>query len=243
MMLVENQTKWVPRDVDDADRARVFCIPYSGCGASMYREWPTEVGGIGFYPVQPPGRENRMREPAHTQYRSLAEDMVAAVEPYLDRPFLLFGHCGSALAAYEAACVIESRGLRSPSALVVSSEVAPQDGPYGFFLALDRDGLRREIAALFSGLGVTPPSELLELTLDVLETDLEMNRQYHHDDPQHLECPIVTLGWDEDQGIPVRLMSGWRLIGPTKEVVLPGDHYEFVTAPPALMSLLTKLAG
>ena len=42
---------------------RVFCLPYAGKGASVYRQWwESSDRRVEFVPVQLPGRENRVRE-------------------------------------------------------------------------------------------------------------------------------------------------------------------------------------
>ncbi|GAB3885997.1 hypothetical protein GCM10029964_049570 [Kibdelosporangium lantanae] len=130
----------------DAD-TRLFCFPYSGCGASMYRAWPRRLGGTEVVPLQLPGRENRMREPHYGTYEKLAAALVADIGPYLDRPYALFGHCGGALPAAETASQLAAAGLPLPTRLYVSSQVAPQDGPYGRYLGLDRAGLTVELGA------------------------------------------------------------------------------------------------
>jgi hypothetical protein len=55
-------SRWFLREPSAESGARLFCLPYSGCGASMYRRWPRFLGDIEVCPVQFPGRENRFRE-------------------------------------------------------------------------------------------------------------------------------------------------------------------------------------
>lgn len=220
-------------------RARVFLLPYSGCGASMYRQWPAMLDGVNFCPVQLPGRENRMREAPFDSYEELADALAEELSPHLDRPYALFGHCSSALAAYETAVRLTESGGREPAGLVVSSEVAPQDGPYGRFLEMTDDELAGELRELMVGLGGEPHPDLIDLTLKVLRHDVEVNKRYHRADPPRLTCPITSVGWSEDTGIEPRMMGGWSACGDVGEVLLDGDHYAFVGAPPELLRLFT----
>ena len=87
-------SRWLLRNPSPDSAARVFCLPYSGCGASMYHRWPRFLGDVEVCPVQLPGRENRLREPSAETYQELAERLIPALRPQLDRPFALFGHCG-----------------------------------------------------------------------------------------------------------------------------------------------------
>jgi len=100
---------WFLTSLSSEATARLFCFPYSGCGASMYRAWPRWVGSVEIVPLQLPGRENRMREPHYGTYEKLASALVADIGPYLDRPYALFGHCGGALPAAEPRCNLRRR--------------------------------------------------------------------------------------------------------------------------------------
>ncbi|WP_435613376.1 thioesterase II family protein [Streptomyces sp. bgisy159] len=224
-------------------RARVFLLPYSGCGASMYRQWPVLHEGVNFCPVQLPGRENRMREEPFDSYEAMADALASELLLYLDRPYALFGHCSSALAAYETALRLTERGAPPPARLVVSSEVAPQDGPYGRFLEMTDAELAEELRDLLVGMGGEPHPGLIDLALGVLRHDVEVNKRYHVPEPRRLPCPITSVGWSRDTGIEPRLMGGWTACGDTEQVVLDGDHYAFVAAPEALLRLFTDISA
>lgn len=227
--------RWYLRPPLPNARFRVFCLPFSGCGASMYRRWPIEYQGVNFCPVQLPGRENRLREPGFTTYQELADHLAEQFAPYLDRPYGLFGHCSSALAAYETAVRLIARGKPAPSRLFVSSEVAPQDGPYGSFLSMDDAELETELRSLFAEMGGTPTPGFMDMTLGVLRQDVEANRRYHVADPPVLPCPITVIGWADDRSLTPCLMRGWSACGPVEPVVLDGGHYRFMEAPEALL--------
>ena len=96
--------------------------------------------------VQPPGRQNRIREPHYETYEQLATALIEFLSPYLDRPFAFFGHCSGALPGVEVTRQLAAAGLPLPRRLFVSAQVAPHDGPYGRLLELDREGLRDELA-------------------------------------------------------------------------------------------------
>ncbi|MEV7780725.1 thioesterase domain-containing protein [Kitasatospora sp. NPDC088351] len=232
------RNKWFLREPSPVAPARLFCLPYSGCGASMYRHWPSTVDGVEICPVQLPGRENRMREPAYSTYEAMADDLGEALRPYLDRPYALFGHCGSALAAYETAVRLVQRGCPAPARVFVSAEVAPQDGPYGRFLDLTDDELAAELRQLVAELGGTLEPSLLELYLGVLRNDVDMNKRYHVAEPVRLPCPVTAIGWTGDTGIPPSLMAGWSACGQTAFELLDGGHYRFIEAPGELLALL-----
>src|SRR6185503_20040560 len=202
--------RWLLRRPSSDAAARLFCFPYSGSGASMYRSWPRRIGSIEVCPIQPPARENRIREPHYGTYEALAAALVDYLPPYLDRPFGFFGDCGGALPGVELTRQLEAAGLPTPRRLFISSQVAPHDGPYGRFLGLSRDELADELRKLIVALGGSPAPALVAMGLDLLSQDLEANRRYRSDGPRRLPCGITVIGWTEDREIPMPLMQGWR---------------------------------
>ncbi|HET6858646.1 MAG TPA: thioesterase domain-containing protein [Streptomyces sp.] len=235
------RNKWFLREPSPDAKARLFLIPYSGCGASMYRQWPQFIGdGIEICAVQLPGRENRLREEPHATYEAMADDLADALQPYLDRPYGLFGHCGSALGAYETAVRIVERGLTPPNRVFVSSQVAPQDGPAGRFLGLSDEELLDELGRLVVEMGGKPVRSLLELSLGVLRADIEANKQYHVAEPTYLPCPLTVIGWRQDVEVLHTLLGGWPACGDATYELLDGEHYTFTGAPEPLLAVLSE---
>ena len=229
---------WLPHDPSPAANGRVFLIPYSGCGASMYRGWPRENAGVEFVPVELPGHETRFAEPNFESYQELAKAMALGLEEHLDVPFGFFGHCGSALAAYEVSAELVRSGMPVPARVYVSSEVAPQDGPAGRFLSMNDEELGAELDKLIRELGGRPSPELIELYLEVLRADVETNKRYIVPDPLRLPCPITAIGWTQDDEIPYSTMGGWGRCGETTSVLLHGRHHRFMEAPADLLDVL-----
>jgi surfactin synthase thioesterase subunit len=233
--------RWLLRPPDPDAAARIFCFPYSGVGASMYAAWPGQIGPAEVCLLQPPGRENRLREPHYGDYDALAEELVEYLAPYLDRPFAFFGHCGGALPGFATALRLAAAGLPTPAVLFISSQVAPHDGPYGRFLSMTDQELTVELEGLVRALGGTPHPDLIALGLGVLRADVEANKRYKLPEPVTLPCAVTVLGWSEDREVAVDLMSGWDAYtapGRHRQVTLPGGHYEFLAAPAALLDEL-----
>jgi surfactin synthase thioesterase subunit len=236
--------RWFLREPGPDAVARLFCLPYSGCGASMYRNWPADLAGMEVCAVQLPGRENRLRERPHATYQELAADLADALTPYLDRPFGFFGHCGSALSAYETAAEVERRGLSPATAVFVSSQVAPQDGPFGTYLTMGDAELSEEIRRLIRVMGGNPLPALVELCLEVMREDVAANARYVVPEPYRLTAPLVAIGWDRDTNVPAELMSGWPACSRAPaQVLLSGEHFAFLNAPADLRHTLAEQMG
>ncbi|MFE9256480.1 thioesterase II family protein [Streptomyces sp. NPDC006879] len=231
---------WLPHRPAAGAAARVFLIPYSGCGASMYRQWPRQWNGVDLIPVELPGHETRFAEPNFTTYQELARAMAPGLADHLDVPFAFFGHCGSALAAYEVSAELSRRGGPVATELYVSSQVAPQDGPAGRFLTMDDTELGGELDKLMRRMGGDPSPEILSFYLEILRADVDTNKRYVMPDPCRLPGRITAIGWTEDDEIPFADMTGWTECGETTSVLLEGHHHKFMEAPE---SLLDTMAG
>lgn len=232
------RARWLLREPSRDAAARLFALPYSGCGASMYRGWPRFAGDVEVCAVQLPGRENRMREEPYTSFGALADSLAEGLLPYLDRPFAFFGHCSSALAGYETTLRLAAKGYPTPDRLFVSSQVAPHQGPHGRFLEMTDGQLADEVRGLLAELGVASSPDLVALALDVLLSDVAAHKRYGTVAPVRVPCPITAIGWDADVEVPYRLMSGWSDIGVTSFRTLHGPHYGFMAGPPELLDVL-----
>src|ERR1700724_3772837 len=78
--------RWLAyREVNPRARLRLFCFPYAGGGASAYRGWaPALPFDVEVCPVQLPGRESRLREPAFNRPEPLIAALAEALQAHLD---------------------------------------------------------------------------------------------------------------------------------------------------------------
>ncbi|MBV9820626.1 MAG: thioesterase, partial [Actinobacteria bacterium] len=160
---------------------------------------------------------------------------------FLDRPFGFFGHCAGALPGFATALLLVRSGLPAPSALFMSSQVAPHEGPYGRFLAMTDEELGAELGGLMEAMGGTADPDLVALGLRVLRADVEASRDYRVAEPVVLPGRLTAIGWQDDVEIRPEQMAGWSdWAAPDRfrQVVLAGSHYSFLSAPPALIEEL-----
>lgn len=235
-----NLSPWLMQEPKPDSKARLFCLPYSGCGASMYRAWPSRIGEIEICAIQLPGRENRYREAIHESYEHLATVLLDEISPYLDKPFAFFGHCASALIAYEASLQLQHNKGPVPSSLFVSSQVAPHEGPHGRYLELSDEQLFIEVENLVTKMGGSPIPDLIELSIGILKKDIELNKRYRNKTIETLHHPVVAIGWTSDQEVRPQLMGGWQEYGDVESILLPGEHYTFLSAPDDLLAIFEQ---
>lgn len=231
---------WLLRAPTADAAALLFCFPYSGCGASMFRRWPRTVGPAEACPIQLPGRENRIAEPHFGSLPALAEAACTGLAPFLDRPYAFFGHCAGALQAYEVTLRLADRGLPQPTRIFLSSQ-PPPDGTAApsRFSVMSGPELHTELRRLLAALGARPTDEMVELYLSVYRPDLVAVSGYRQ--VRQVPTPITVISW-ADSGLPPDQLAGWASYGDASFVNLPGGHYDFLGAPPVLLNLFQQWA-
>jgi surfactin synthase thioesterase subunit len=220
---------WVRiRQPSPAARLRLFCFPYAGGSALVYRHWTDLPPDIEVCPVQLPGRDERFREPAFTKADALCDALVVALGDYLDMPFAIFGHSMGAIIAYEFACRLQARGS-TPRHLVVSGQRAPhlplgRKQSYALPDPAFRDRLR-ELEGTPEA--VLQDADLMELLLPRLRSDFELSETYERVERAPLVCPISVFGGAQDKEVSRSDLQAWRLatVCAFDLKVFPGGHF------------------
>ena len=124
--MVQSRNPWLQISQPKPNaRLRLFCFPYAGGAASIYRSWHQYLpADVEVCAIQLPGRENRVRERSYINLLELVNGLLPNLLPYLDKPFALFGHSMGSLIAYEVAQQVQ-QGSRRPTHLLVSGRRAP----------------------------------------------------------------------------------------------------------------------
>lgn len=205
---------------------RLFCLPYAGGGAAVFRNWPGLLGpDVEAVPIQLPGRANRLREEPFTRLLSLAETLADALEPFLDRQYSFFGYSLGALVAFEVTRELRRRGALPPARLFVCARRGPrQRDPGPPVHLLTGEAFVREVERRYGGIppAVRREPELMKLLLPSLRADLEMLETYEYAAGQPLDCPITSLGGREDPRAPREALEAWRW-----ETRALHSHHEF----------------
>lgn len=196
---------------DSTASVRVFCLPYAGGNASVFRHWQAELGpGLHVVPVRLPGRLDRMAEQPFTRLDELAETLAAEMLPLLDRPYAIFGISMGALVAFETARRLAASG-RPPVRLFLASYPSPSV-PSG-----RAEGHAMSDAAfleLLRGIGAMPPgllddAEMMRLLLPTIRADFEVTESHHDDGAARIGAPITAIYGTGDAVVTRDDMARW----------------------------------
>jgi medium-chain acyl-[acyl-carrier-protein] hydrolase len=220
---------------------RLFCVPYAGMGASVYRPWGRALPpAVDVCALQLPGREGRLRETPFTRMEPLVEAAVAALRPYLDLPFAFFGHSMGSLVAFEIVRALREQGLDGPTHLVVSGRRAPHARPrYGPMTHLPDAALVDEVDRRYGGFpdAIRQDPDLVALFVPGLRADLTVLESYVHRVGAPLSCPISAFGGRDDAEAGEPDLLGWRehTEGAFSVRSFPGGHFFIQSAQAAVV--------
>lgn len=232
------------RDVAPDAPVRLFCFAHAGGGPAFFRSWRQRLApDIDVRPVLLPGRESRRREPPYRRMEQLLEPLCAALEPHLDRPYVLFGHSLGAAVAFETARRLSRHAAAGPAGLLVSGRRAPGLAHRRHFAGLSDADFIKAMAAL----GGTPVEvldhpELLRLLLPTLRADFELNETYRPPPGPRLACPMgAYMGTADPEVGPAELLP-WHqeTSGEFTMRVFSGDHFYLQGGRPDVLSAVRQ---
>ncbi len=209
---------------------RLFCFPYAGAGASIFRTWSNDLPPeIEVCPIRLPGRENRLRESPYTRLSPLIQTLAPLLRPYLDTPFAFFGHSLGALLSFELIRELRRQNFPCPAQLFVSGSRAPQIPDLD--LPIHRLPEPKFLESLCR-LNGTPEEvlqnpELMQLFLPVLRSDFAILETYFYSTEEPLDCPIFAFGGTEDRKVSQEAIASWRdqTRSEFRLQIFPGDHF------------------
>ncbi len=225
-------------------KLRMFCFPYAGGGASIFRTWTeglptwTEV-----CPVQLPGRENRIQEKPFTIMEQLITATATALMPYFDLPFVFFGHSMGAWIAYELACYLRKNNNLTPKHLFVAGRFAPHiPEPDKFHLLPEKEF--KEQLKIYNGTPsvVLENDEFMQLLIPLLKSDFSVCETYSYTPREPLECPISVFNGKDDHLIDEKELCSWQQHTSNKcrVEIFQGEHFFLRTAQKELLKSITS---
>jgi surfactin synthase thioesterase subunit len=238
-----SRSRLLLREPDPGSKAIIFAIPYSGAGASMYRQWPRFIGDAEVCPLHLPGRERLAGEPHYGDFRTLAALLASELLPWCGTvPVAAFGHCSSALIGYEFGRALWSAHRIPLDCLFASSEAPPHMAPYGRIFAESEATLTAEVRESLGHPQGKFGERLVAMTVAALIADVEAHRAYRGSPPavpgDDGVRSVTVLAWANDEQFPPSVMADWSDYAPARLARLDGGHHSFRDFPPGLAQVL-----
>lgn len=212
----------------------LFCLPYAGGAAAVYREWPQAAPSwLRIAPLHLPGRGVRHDEALLPEWERLIDRLVADVRSQPDRPFALFGHSLGALLAFELAHALCQRTGVEPCWLGVSGCPAPAHhvARTDWLVCPEQDVLDELKAFGQTSAELLANREFVELIVPVVRNDFHLYGTWRAPRPgtrNPLDCPIHAFGGSRDDVTQDALkLDAWRdeSRGAFDRSIFDGGHF------------------
>ena len=226
-------------------RLRMFCFPYAGGGATLYRRWNERLpAAVEVLPAQLPGRENRVNEPAYTSLERLVEALAPVMQPYCDKPFIFFGYSMGAFICYELARYLQREKLQTPRHLFIAANRAPHlPNPRPLLYDLPQERFRQELLRL----GGTPRElleneEVMSVIQPLLRADFALCETYTYASGTPLAASITAFGGRGDKSVNAQELNAWRAHtdGLFMCHMFTGNHFFLHEEEDALLTVVTQ---
>jgi medium-chain acyl-[acyl-carrier-protein] hydrolase len=202
---------WLPFGDGPADaRARMFCLPFAGGGASNFAAWRKLLPQVGVAPLQYPGHETRIDEAPLQSMDRMIEGLADVIAPRLDRPYLLFGYSMGAKLAFALIKRLAARGLPQPARLIVAAHRPPDRASNAVTAIGLPDREFKQVLRAYGGM----PDELFDdeefcaMALPVMRADFALAAQPVDLTP--VDCPIIAYAGTDDVAATAADMAEWR---------------------------------
>jgi medium-chain acyl-[acyl-carrier-protein] hydrolase len=228
-----------------AAKLRLFCFPYAGGGAALFQPWAKSLPRtVEVCPVQPPGRGDRLREPAFTSLGPLVQAVAEGLLPYLNKPFAFFGHSMGTLISFELARLLRREGRAQPAHLFLSGSNAPQ------LPSMNRPIYNLpepELVAELRRLNGTPQEvlehpELMQLMLPIIRADMAVCQTYSYAAEPPLDCSVSAFGGLQDVEVPREGVRAWHSQTNSSFTMwmLEGDHFFLHRSLPQMLRIISQ---
>lgn len=221
--------RWFRRVSHSSARMRLFCFPYAGGNARMFREWHEWCEpDVEVIAIELPGRGINSRTPVIDSMSTLIERLLPVIDPLLDKPFALFGHSMGALISFELSRALRATGRKTPLRLFASGMRAPHLRS-GYQI---HDLPDKQFVEALRSLNGTPAevlgdNSLLDMFLPLLRADLRLAETYQFMPEPPLQHPITVFSGINDVTAPPERLNEWQRHTRSSCTVrlLDGDHF------------------
>lgn len=209
---------------------RIICFPYAGGNALTYKSWVELLpNNVELVAIQPPGRCNRIFEPAFSDMNALVNGLLPAIKNIIDLPYILFGHSLGSKVAFELLSQLNNLDAPLPMHFIASGSRGPHIPACGtgIYNLPEKEFIKELIKLNGTQKEIHENEELIKLLLPVLRADLKLSHTYCSSSVNSFNCPISVLGGTEDTGVTPADLQSWESNFTSSATIhmIPGDHF------------------
>lgn len=220
---------------------RLFCLPYAGGGASLYRDWQALMpAGVEICRLQFPAREERISEPPQTSIYTLVDNIVRAIRPLLDKPFVIFGHSMGGIVSHRLAYCLQLLG-KIPQHVFIAAVRPPHIAhPKPIHQLNDSDFKESLLARERTSREILDSDELMTLLMPMLRADFALAETYKVSASARLHADLTVLCGLQDDTANHDVMQQWQALttGHFDLIDFNGGHFFVQTDQNAVLNLL-----
>lgn len=196
----------------DVEGVGLFCFPYAGGGASVFRLWQEKLGtGINVYPAHYPGHEERIMEKPWKDMDMLVNSLIEEMKQLVSCPFFLFGHSMGSRVVYELAVRFEELGQKNLQGIIVSSGLAPNRMEKNPIYDLPENAFFDELSKYSrTPVELFKNRDLWAIFEPMLRADFTLADTYCNKKHQKIHVPVLALRGTMDAEISQVDLQEWR---------------------------------
>ncbi|WP_311567530.1 thioesterase II family protein [Photobacterium arenosum] len=227
-------------------KVNLICFPFAGGSASVFYPWAARLPAhIQLLAYQPPGRAQRMAEPACMSIQDYMDDIWQDMKSITDKPFILFGHSMGALLAYEVIKKLDVHKICMPVKAVFSAAKSPWKNNRAKLISHLRDNDFINELKIKGGFPeqILNNKELMELCTPYIKSDYSIVEDYCSEKKYKLSVSSIVLSGMDDEISDNELAEWGDVFSQVPEIhSFPGGHF-FINNDNVLddiISLITK---
>ncbi|ASA57841.1 thioesterase II family protein [Vibrio gazogenes] len=248
-MNLDIDDKWLycPKKNKNAGK-RMFIFPHAGGTAQGYRKWAEaliERNNVEVYIVQLPGRAERMNEEHIVHMPSLVNGLLGAIQRFLDKPYLCFGHSLGCLVCFELMKEIRNKSLRMAEHMIFSAKRAPHlPRQYDKISSQSKSDLVRTLKT-FDGTPsfILDDDDLLNILLPIMRNDFLLDESYTYINSEPLDIPLMILGADKDLLASQSELLAWNIhtLNEFNYKIYSGSHFYIFNYEKEILNLMSEI--
>ena len=228
------------------EKIKLFCIPYAGGSASVYKKWNLSLAdNIELCPIELAGRGSRITEKYYENLEEAVDDIFSQiVNDITTLDYAFFGHSMGAFLVYEVAQKINALGLPMPKNIFFSGKKPP--GTLQSTKRLSKMS-SLEFEKNILALGRTPPElfqypELKKLFIPLLRSDFSLSETVV-DRPEIIPFDTdITVLLGDSEGVSPTVAVQWYAHTNKKCSIhfIEGGHFFIIDTPKVVINIINS---